>query len=138
MGHFSNEEIMCRCGCGQIQADPYFLRLLNQLRDKLNRPLMVNSFYRCPQHDASIRGHGNHTTGKAVDLVCATTRERGEIIKAWTQIVRAENDRWIDSGHFPETHVPYRIGIGKTFLHIDIVTELPTGELKLNPAVWTY
>ncbi|HAS8314695.1 TPA: peptidase M15 [Vibrio vulnificus] len=51
--NFSDNELKCRCGCGQTNPNPEFIELMNIvqfMRDFLKVPLPVYSAYRCENH----------------------------------------------------------------------------------------
>ena len=62
--HFSESEFWCRgqeqgtCNCNHsIYIEPRLIAMLEKLREVCgNRPLYINSGYRCPQHNAAIGG----------------------------------------------------------------------------------
>jgi zinc D-Ala-D-Ala carboxypeptidase len=68
--HFSRDEFACPC-CGKCEVDPDLLAALEQLRTNLGKPITVLSGYRCPLHNAKVRGaHGSeHMQGKAADII---------------------------------------------------------------------
>lgn len=70
--NFRLAEIACR-HCGEIIVDPVALDRLQQLRDQLGVPIMVNSAYRCPVHNRAVSGvpGGQHLLGKAFDISMA-------------------------------------------------------------------
>ena len=89
MKHFKLEEFKCRCGCTiPEEAKSNLTALIDQVLDparaKLNRPVMVNSGYRCPKHNQAVGGAPNsqHTKGEAADLCCANNFELARIIVA--------------------------------------------------------
>lgn len=68
--HFDREEFECRC-CGECIIDARLIELLEQLRANIGGyPLIINSGYRCPKHNAEAGGIRNsqHTLGTAADL----------------------------------------------------------------------
>ena len=68
---FTDSELMCKCGCGQVRMDLDFMDWLIILRTEFNRPMPLSSAYRCPRHNAKVSSTGAtgpHTTGKAVDV----------------------------------------------------------------------
>jgi hypothetical protein len=50
------------------------VKVLQPLRDKVGRPLKINSGYRCPELNAKVGGVGTsqHCKGEAADIWCAT------------------------------------------------------------------
>lgn len=55
---------------GSLKAWPETLDLLEAIREELGGPLIVNSFYRSPKHNARVGGgqKSQHLTGRAADL----------------------------------------------------------------------
>jgi uncharacterized protein YcbK (DUF882 family) len=49
--------------------------MLEKARDYFNRPIVINSACRCPEHNASVGGAANsqHLYGRAADIVIADT-----------------------------------------------------------------
>ena len=111
--YFSYNEQKCPC-CNEAMVDPQFMAKMVMIREKYGAPIYVNSWYRCAQHDKEVGGKGNHVTGRAIDIKCETSLERAVLM-------RIAIDHGIE-----------RIGIGKTFLHFDIVKDHPT------PRFWVY
>lgn len=89
--------------------DGAFLSLLDEVREKAGIPLMLNCAYRSSSWDKSKGRSGNsaHTRGKAVDIRCNASVTRYKIVKAA-----------LDCG-------VRRIGIGKSFVHLDNDDSLP-------------
>ena len=106
MRYFKLDEFTCPC-CGDNKISRVFVEELDEARELAMVPFQVNSGYRCESHDAALGGKGNHTTGWAADIACDTSRDRHKIIKALHEV-------GFD-----------RIGIGKTFLHVDDVIGKP-------------
>ncbi len=73
----------CPC-CGEFVGDPDFYDKLDMAQDRLDRPLVVTSGYRCPAHNAKISPNttGRHPKGQAVDVQAKTAAEKGEILLA--------------------------------------------------------
>ena len=111
--YFSTDEMKCPC-CGECKMDEHFMEMLDSLRKGVGKPLVVTSGYRCPKHDTEIGGEGNHTQGQAVDLRCESSDLRYSIIG----FVMALGFK--------------RIGIAKTFIHLDWVMDHP------QKVVWLY
>jgi len=91
--------------------------LLDQIRAVLNRPIGINSGYRCDAYNDRLPGAKKgsaHTKGKAVDIKYKGSIQRYELltdicIKGIT-----------------------RIGIAETFIHIDV------DESKPQCVIWIY
>ena len=56
--------------------------VLEPVRERLGRPIVVNSGYRCPIHNAAVGGVANsqHLRGEAADLHCYDNRRLARII----------------------------------------------------------
>ena len=72
--HFSVIEFSCKCGENhEIRVDTELIEKLETLRKVLDcSKIIVNSGYRCPDHDRRVGGSGGgmHTKGQAADIVC--------------------------------------------------------------------
>ena len=70
--NFSPAEIACR-GTGSILIHDAALDRLQALRSRLGKPLIVNSAYRSPEHNARVRGakRSKHLAGTAFDISMA-------------------------------------------------------------------
>lgn len=98
------------------RMDPHFLEALELIREEAGIPMKVNSGFRTASHNMSVGGGPNsaHLRGMAADIHAATGRQKYLILRA-----AVLNDIT-------------RIGIGKTFLHLDIDSTLP------GPTIWLY
>lgn len=68
--HFSPRELACK-HCGAIMTNEQLLAGLERLRQLVNRPIFVNSGYRCPQHPETNRRPGSwHAKAMAADIRC--------------------------------------------------------------------
>lgn len=106
--NFNRAEFACHCGCGKANISPALVAILQQIREAAGRPLTIESGVRCFDHNIKVGGKPNsaHTRGLAVDIVCTDSRQRHELVNLALQAGIS------------------RIGIGKTFVHIDIDTSL--------------
>ncbi|WDL73886.1 YcbK family protein [Helicobacter winghamensis] len=72
--YFKEQEFDCKCGkCKRppnIPSDALVSKLCT-LREHFNAPILINSAYRCPSHNAKVGGAktSQHTIGSAVDFV---------------------------------------------------------------------
>lgn len=69
--YFTEEELMCKCGCSGVKMDSEFIKKLDDLRELYKKPIHLNSAYRCPEYNQKVSStgpNGPHTTGKAVDI----------------------------------------------------------------------
>ncbi|RWR09698.1 YcbK family protein [Paenirhodobacter populi] len=66
---FTAQEIACR-GTGKVGIDPEAMDKLQALRDRLGVPVILNSAYRSPEHNAAVGGASDslHMQGKAFDV----------------------------------------------------------------------
>lgn len=76
---------------------------LDQIRGRVGFPLIVNSGVRTPEYNATVGGVDGsaHEAGWAADLAVRTSQERFKVLKAA-----------MDVGF-------KRIGVAKTFIHLD-------------------
>lgn len=127
--NFDSSEFRCRCKerghtgtgfCGGTSGpDPARLRLLTEglqkLRDKVGKPVVVSSGYRCPGYNATLPGAAKasqHMTGGAADV-----RVEGYTSESLMQVVE-EMNLFTGRGIYPKQgyiHVDVRAGLtGKT------------------------
>jgi uncharacterized protein YcbK (DUF882 family) len=72
--NFHLSEWACKCSrCSTVKVDSTHVANLQKLRDKLGKPISINSAYRCPAHNAEVGGVPNseHVQGCATDIVVA-------------------------------------------------------------------
>ena len=108
--YFSPAEFRrCTPSCTIEQMDPAFLDQLDRFREFVGIPLALSCAYRSRRWELSRgrTGSSAHTKGKAVDIVCNASATRWKIVSA----AIAFGFR--------------RIGIGKTFIHLDNDDSLP-------------
>lgn len=118
--HLNKFEIACKCGCGLASMDSEILKIFDKIRDIHGKPLIINSGCRCKKHNAAVGGketsaHLPDENGKchALDIQCANSHDRFDII------------------HLAVSFGISRIGIHKSFIHIDTRRELPQEVLWL-------
>ena len=102
--YFSPSEFKkCTPSCKISDMQPAFLDLLDKVRETAGIPLVLNCAYRSRAYDKAKGRSGNsaHTRGLAVDIRCNTNANRMKIVNA--ALLCGIN----------------RIGIGRTFIHID-------------------
>ncbi len=106
--HFKDEELRCPC-CGLNNVKIELLSILEKARIIYGKPLIINSASRCPKYNQQISGipGGAHITGEAVDIACHFSQDRFKLIQTFFGL-------GIN-----------RLGIAKSFLHIDISDSLP-------------
>jgi uncharacterized protein YcbK (DUF882 family) len=103
---FKRSELTCKCGCGTCDIDQEFMGILQDLRDKVQFPLIITSGFRCDRWNRAVKGANSsqHVKGKAADLdtSCLTADQRAELLKAIQRDERIKG-----------------VGIATTFIHID-------------------
>jgi len=102
-------------GSGQLM-DKTLLEMLDEVRDKFDKPIHINSGFRTPAHNEAVGGKENssHLKGLAVDIACKKSTDRFDLINCL-----------LDVGFS-------RIGVAKTFIHADIDQD------KTQGVIWTY
>lgn len=117
--YFTDAELRCQCGCDGVM-DEAFMKKVNHIRAEIGQPFVVNSAYRCGEHNNKVSStgfNGPHTTGRAIDIR-ADSRLKSLILKS------AANQGMT------------RFGIAKTFIHIDDLNEAAGG--FSSHVIWTY
>jgi uncharacterized protein YcbK (DUF882 family) len=69
--YFNKDEFTCKCGCGTNEMKHSFMLELDNYRHFAGIPFIVNSGYRCPDHNNAVSSTGRtgpHTTGQAADI----------------------------------------------------------------------
>ncbi|WHI52966.1 D-Ala-D-Ala carboxypeptidase family metallohydrolase [Microbulbifer sp. MLAF003] len=120
--YFTESELACRC-CGKNHFKDETLRRLIRVRGRYGRPMIINSGYRCPAHNARLNATITHTTGQAVDVSVAVDRAH-ELMKVA-----------LEEG-FSGIGVKQKGPIKKRFIHLDDLDSIP-GE-RVRPTVWSY
>lgn len=114
--HFFSPEEVADSRDGSIVLDLSFGARMDAMRRLYRKPIIVTSWYRTPEHDRSIGGKGNHTTGAAVDI-------RAPVEEAWDLMRCAYEMRFRRIGH--------NEGV---FIHLDDLAE----QGKPSPRHWGY
>lgn len=75
--HFRRDEFACKCAgkyCDgyPVEIDMNMVKIADQIREKIGKPITVNSGLRCKTHNANVGGVSNsqHLLGTACDLGC--------------------------------------------------------------------
>lgn len=69
--YFTEDELKCRCGCGNADMELGFMERLVALREYLGFPFIITSAYRCAEYNQKVSttgSNGSHTTGRAIDI----------------------------------------------------------------------
>lgn len=101
---FSDEEFKaCTPSCERSQICDSSLARLDLCRSIAKTPFVLSSAYRSSQYEISKgrSGKGAHTEGRAFDIRCDNSRLRMRIVRAALEVGFT------------------RIGLGKTFVHLD-------------------
>lgn len=103
--HFTREEMQCPC-CQRCEMFPIFMMQLEKLREYVDHPLVINSGFRCPKHNAELRDSAKnslHMQGKAADI-------------SWDEFDAYEKRNLLEGAQ----ELFAGIGIGKTYMHVDL------------------
>lgn len=114
--YFKPSEFACKDKCGDSKMDEHFLEMLNQARHIAGKPWKVNSGKRCAANNKAAGGvsSSSHLKGLAVDISATSGAKKFEVVKAA-----------MEAGFT-------RIGIGKTFVHLD------ADQTKAQNTIWLY
>lgn len=68
--NFNLREFACKC-CGVVKIDSEVVERLQIIRNRIKRPIIITSGYRCPEHNKRVGGEKDsyHLQGLAVDIV---------------------------------------------------------------------
>lgn len=129
--HFSYNELACH-HCGKYRLDRAFVDILEQMRTEYGGPMIINSWYRCPDYNATLGSgtNGPHTTGRAVDIRIVNTTE------AFALLQLALKYGFTGIGVFsPQlSQIKSMLKRGNGYLHID---HLDAAKYP-RPRLWTY
>ena len=122
-------EFNCPC-CGKNDMNELFIDTLRAAREYSNTPFIINSGYRCEKHNKKVGGKvgdkakgipaSTHTVGAAADIHCTESRQRALILCG---LIKAGFSR---------------IGIAKTFIHVDMADRLEGKDNKVEAVFWLY
>lgn len=117
--HFSREEFACECGCGFDTADIELVQVLEHVRLKYGKPVIITSGCRCVEHNEKVQKSANpnyfpyssksyHMQGRAADFVVEGVNP-------------IEVYEWLNRSY------PYRYGLGmySGWCHLDTRTDGP-------------
>ena len=74
--HFKKPEFACKCGkyCNgyPVEIDMNMVKIADEIRNRIGKPITINSGLRCKTHNANVGGVSNsqHLYGNAADLGC--------------------------------------------------------------------
>ena len=121
--NFTSDEMACAC-CGKADMDEEFMKVLQSIRDEMQRPLKITSGYRCQKHNEQVSHTGKsgpHTYAKAADIL---------ISGADAMRLFAVAQKHGVSG----VGMSQKGDHNKRFVHLDILSP----EEGPRPTVWTY
>ncbi|WP_020413141.1 D-Ala-D-Ala carboxypeptidase family metallohydrolase [Microbulbifer variabilis] len=120
--YFTGLELACQC-CGKYHFEDETLRRLIRVRERLGKPMIISSGYRCPAHNKRINATMTHATGQAVDVSVAASGAH-KLMKIA-----------LEEG-FTGIGVKQKGPIKRRFIHLDDLDSIP-GE-RARPTVWSY
>ena len=71
MNYFTTQELACKCDkCKTFRYNHELLSILDDVREELGESIIVNSCYRCVDHNKAVGGspRSRHLQGNAVDI----------------------------------------------------------------------
>ena len=113
--NFNREEYACKCGCGKNDIKQELAVKVQLVRNILNKSIRINSGIRCSDHNTTINATptSSHIGGWAADLGYTGSADRYELLNAVMQVFD-------------------RVGIAKTFIHVDVDANKTAG------VIWLY
>lgn len=101
--NFKLKEFQCKDGNFQVRLDSRLLKKLQELRDQVARPLIIDSGYRTREYNKKLGGSPNsqHLLGRAADIRIPPLSPE-------------------EVARIAETIGFGGIGIYKTFVHVDV------------------
>lgn len=96
-------EFACPC-CSQVSADYRLVSGLQELREKIQKTIIIASAFRCAKHNQEIGGDAcsNHLIGTAADI----------IVPGWSLsdlLEAAERIQWFNG-----------LGLSERYVHVDV------------------
>ena len=106
--NFRRSEYQCQCGCRRDDIKDDLARRVQEVRNLVGQSITVTSGVRCEEHNADVGGSdtSSHVGGWAADLRCDNSAHRQRLLAAVFQVFD-------------------RVGIAKTFIHVDVDTNKP-------------
>lgn len=114
--YFKRSEFSCKCNCGFDTVDGELVFVLNDMREHLGFPVVIESGNRCHQYNINVGGakRSSHLAGKAADVRPLASSEtfQEDLDKIHTFLLDT----------YPNT---YGIARGANFVHIDVRDDKP-------------
>ena len=103
--NFSKKAFACKC-CGVSKASKKLIDGLQELRESVDRPIVIVSGYRCTKHNINVGGATNsqHMLGNAADI----------------KIEGMTIDEIIDAVEKRDVFKNGGIGMYKSWVHVDV------------------
>jgi len=126
--NFAVAEMECKCGCGSADMDEDFMKILQNIREDMKRPLKISSGVRCANHNSKVSSTGSD--GPHVPRTNGTAAS--DIL-----IAGADALRLID---IARKHGISGVGISqrgnhaKRFIHLDTISD----NHHPRPTMWSY
>ena len=85
--HLSHNEFRCKCSrteCHFTLVDEHLINCFEKLRARWEKPILVNSGFRCQAHNKATNGsvpNSRHTTGEAIDLRKPSDPEQAKLFQ---------------------------------------------------------
>jgi len=113
--YFHLSEFTCKDGCGLNNAHPDLVDMLDEARDIAQIPFLITSGSRCRRHNKLAGGTrtSSHLAGLAADIAAIHNHTRWLLVESLLM-----------AGFT-------RIGIAKTFIHVDIDDSKPPNTIWL-------
>jgi len=127
--HFNEDELRCKCGCGRMEFSDRAVRFLEQLRVRFGHAILINSGYRCPEHNAAESStglNGPHTVTANHNITVDVRIFGGSAYKLLHHAVNLG---------FTGIGVSQKGQHSKRFVHLDMIQ--PAGRHP-RPRVWSY
>lgn len=112
--HFKVKEFACKDGSPVVFIDDYLYTILNILRNKIRKPVIITSGYRTPTRNKEANGakYSYHMRGQAADIQVNGMKPK-EVANELNKIVPDEcgiivYDRWV---HIDTRNKKYRKGV---------------------------
>lgn len=112
--NFQPHEFRCKDGSAYMVIQTELLDALQELRDKLKRPIHINSGFRTVKYNTKVGGKPNsqHLLGKAADIVVPEVKTSQ--LRDFVELIPAFASGGI--GYYPK----------KGFVHVDVRRTAPT------------
>ena len=111
ISNLSLAETKCKCGrCQSNSMQQRIIDLFQSLRDRLGKPLTINSGFRCAEYNKKVGGKPNsqHLSGKALDIKLPTGIDADQMEKEMEAIGATAIGKYKTFCHMDEREGKYR------------------------------